>query len=65
MTQNERKQSGHIFELAGGEVRAWIEQDAIHIRAAAKGFNDPAELTASEARRLSLALKEMADIIET
>jgi len=47
------------YSLSDGEVRVWIEQEAIHIKAA-YGPNDPAELTKDQALELSEALKRLA-----
>jgi hypothetical protein len=43
------------IELSNGEVRAFIEQEAIHIMAVTTD-GDPVELTADEARTLAAAL---------
>ncbi len=46
------------FELLDGDVRVWIEQEAIHIIAVDR--RDPVELTEVMARELAAALLEMA-----
>ena len=48
------------FELLGGDVRVWIEQETIHMLARDSKYNDPIELTSKMAMQLSIALKEMA-----
>ena len=50
--------------LLGGEVRFWIEQESsIHLKAASP-HGDPVELTASDARRIGLALVEAARVLD-
>ena len=41
--------------LANGEVRAWIEQESVHIKAADR-FGDPVELADVEVKQLADAL---------
>ena len=43
------------FELSGGEVRLWIEQESIHLRVT-EAHGDPVELTKEEAVKLAEAL---------
>jgi hypothetical protein len=50
-----------IFQLFDGEVRVWIEQEAIHMIAHDPKYHDPVELTSTMARRLAAVLLEMAD----
>jgi hypothetical protein len=52
-----------VFELLGGEVRAWLEQETIHLVAGDILHGDPAELTPGMARRLAASLQKMADQI--
>lgn len=54
-------QGSEVFRLDDGNVRAWIEQEAIHLVAVDRG--DPVELTADMAIRLANALLEMANKI--
>ncbi len=54
----------HTYESNCGEVKFWIEQEAIHMRVIANG-GDPAELTISEARRIAHALLELADEVDS
>jgi hypothetical protein len=42
-------------ELANGEVRIWIEQEAVHIKAVDR-YGDPVELSDVEVRQLADAL---------
>jgi hypothetical protein len=51
----------HIFQLLGGDIRVWIEQEAIHMIANDRRHNDPVELTGKEARHLAATLIEMAN----
>jgi hypothetical protein len=46
------------FELLDGDVRVWIEQEAIHMIAIDR--TDPVELTEGMAKELAAALLEMA-----
>jgi hypothetical protein len=43
------------FEMSDGEVRLWIEQESLHLRAADE-HGDPIELTKEEAVKLAEAL---------
>jgi hypothetical protein len=52
------------FELLDGEVRLWVDQDALHIIAGDLRHNDPAELTSKMARKLAFELERLADIID-
>jgi len=57
------KHPAKIF--ADGDVCFWIEQESsIHIKAADRNFNDPVELTATEAREIGEALIETAKDLE-
>lgn len=54
---------GVVREFSGGEVRFWIEQEAIHLKAVSPENHpsgDPVELTGAEAKRLAVALLEAA-----
>lgn len=53
-----------VYELEGGDVRLWIEQEAIHLKACDSRHGDPAELTAESARELAKLLLKMADQID-
>jgi hypothetical protein len=50
------------FELLDGDVRVWIEQEAIHMMAI--DHRDPVELTETMAKRLAEALLEMVAQLE-
>jgi hypothetical protein len=52
------------FELLDGEVRLWVDQDALHIIAGDLRHNDPVELTSKMARKLACELERLADIID-
>jgi hypothetical protein len=49
-----------VFTLLDGDVRAWVDQDSIMLKAKDGKFDDPVELTPKEARRLAAALEEFA-----
>ena len=53
-----------MFELLDGEVRAWIDQEGIHIIAGDLQHGDPTELTANMARALATELRRLADILD-
>ena len=53
-----------VFELEGGQIRVWIEQESIHLLACDVSHRDPVELTAGSARAFAAKLKELADVIE-
>jgi hypothetical protein len=56
---------GQVFDFEGGDVRVWIEQQAIHLKAGDSHSRfDPAELTAGSARELAAQLLKMADAID-
>ena len=48
------------FELMDGEIRVWIEQEAIHIKAIEQASGDPVELTPEMAKQLADALNPLA-----
>jgi hypothetical protein len=48
--------------MCDGDLRAWIEQEAIHLRAAAS-HGDPVELSVDEVRVLAKELLRLADRI--
>lgn len=52
-----------IFEMSDGEVRLWIEQESLHIRAI-EANGDPVELTKEEAKKLAEALVEFCNAID-
>ena len=47
------------IEVSDGEVRLWIEQESLHLRAA-DSHGDPVELTKEEAIKLAEALVDFA-----
>jgi hypothetical protein len=51
------------FSLCDDEIRVWVEQEAIHIKAVDKS-GDPVEITKSRALELAEALKRLAATIE-
>jgi len=54
-----------VKAFADGDIYFWIEQSSsIHIKAAARNYGDPVELTAHEARRIGEALIETAAELE-
>ncbi len=61
--ENDSGQLGE-FRLLDGDVRAWIEQESIHLIAKDGKFNDPVELTAKMARQLAAALTELASRVD-
>ena len=46
------------FSVSGDELRVWIEQESIHIRAVAS-HGDPVELSVDEAQRLAQGLLDL------
>ncbi len=48
--------------MCDGDFRAWIEQEAIHIKAT-DTYGDPVELSADEVRLLAKQLLKLADRI--
>jgi len=48
--------------VSGGEVKVWVEQEAIHIKAISGG-SDPAEITKDQAIELAAAIKRLAGTI--
>ncbi len=59
----EEMQTNDMFEFEAGEIRLWIEQESIHLRACDKS-QDPVELSSDTARQLADKLKELADLID-
>ena len=51
------------IEVSDGDVRLWIEQESLHLRAA-DSFGDPVELTKEEAIRLAEALVSFAATVD-
>ncbi len=51
------------FEILDGNVRLWIEQESLHIKAA-DPHGDPVELTKEEAEILAQALLEISKEID-
>jgi hypothetical protein len=58
---SEPQEKRDSFELMDGDVRVWIEQEAVHIRAIEQISGDPVELTSDMARQLADALDRLAD----
>lgn len=52
------------IEISGGEVRVWIEQEAVHL-IAITAHNDPVELTRSEAIKLAKALMDLSEKLDS
>jgi hypothetical protein len=52
-----------IVTMGDGDIRAWIEQEAIHIKAF-DNHGDPVELSAEEARILAQELLRLAEGVE-
>jgi hypothetical protein len=53
-----------VHELEGGDVRLWVEQESVHLKACDPLHADPAELTVESARELARLLLELADQID-
>jgi hypothetical protein len=53
-----------VFELLDGEVRVWIDQDAVHIIAGDLLHNDPTELNVKMVRQLAVELSRLANILD-
>lgn len=51
------------FSVSGDEVRAWIDQESIHIRAITES-GDPVELSLGEVKRLAQGLLDLAARLE-
>lgn len=51
----------NCYSLSEGEIKVWVEQEAIHIKAVSSG--DPAEITKEQALELAAAIKRLADTI--
>ena len=51
------------FETSDGEVRLWIEQESLHLRAT-DAHGDPVELTKKEAVKLAEALLNFSKEID-
>jgi hypothetical protein len=47
------------FETSDGQIRLWIEQDSLHLRAS-DAYGDPVELTKEEAAKLAEALLKLS-----
>jgi hypothetical protein len=56
---DEFMEKGNAYDLSDGELRVWIEQEAIHIKAIDK-FGDPVGLTKEKALELAEVLKRLA-----
>jgi hypothetical protein len=56
-------QPDKIIALCDGELRAWVEQEVIHIKALAS-HGDPVELTCEQAKCLAQALNKWANEID-
>jgi len=57
------KRKAEVFSLYDGDIRVWIEQEAIHMKAVDHGV-DPVEMTGDEARKLAAKLIEFAEAID-
>lgn len=55
--------SKNFIQLSNGEVCAWIEQGAVHIKAI-NSYGDPIELTRKEVRDLAEALLQFCMVID-
>ncbi len=53
-----------VDQHMGGDVRVWIEQEAIHLVALARPDRDPVELTETMAGELVARLVEFADRLD-
>jgi hypothetical protein len=62
--EKKSEQESQVFELEGGDVRVWIEQEVVHLVAFAKPYHDPVELTAKMAKKLAAKLQEMAEKLD-
>ncbi len=57
-------QTSEVSEFEDGEVKMWIEQETIHLRAGDKSYDDPVELTSATARQIAQKLIDLADAID-
>jgi hypothetical protein len=62
MNFNSSQPKQEMFQLLNGDVKAWIEQETIHMIAI--DGRDPVELTQGMARKLSVALVEMTNQLD-
>lgn len=54
----------NIFALLDGNVRVWIDQDAVHLIAGDPRYGDPCELTSQMALELASILSRCANSID-
>ena len=59
-TRGKKWREGQVYNLMEGSVRAWIDQGAIHLKAAEPPHSDAVELTGEMAIQLATTLREMA-----
>jgi hypothetical protein len=52
-----------MIEIAHGDVRAWVEQEAVHLKAADQ-YGDPVELNAEELKSLIDELSRLYEIVK-
>lgn len=52
------------IEISGGDIRAWIEQESVHLLAVSDS-GDPVELTRSEVIKLAKALMELSEQLDS
>ncbi len=53
-----------VTEMMGGEVRLWIDQGVVMLKAVTARYHDPVELTTDAARRLAQILTELAETVD-
>lgn len=58
-TKGKKWRDGQVYSLMDGSVRVWIDQGAIHLKAAESPHSDPVELTGEMAIQLANTLREM------
>jgi hypothetical protein len=50
------------LEFAGGDVRMWLDQGVVMLKAVDPHYRDPVELNEDEAREIAHALVRLADL---
>ena len=62
ITENANNNKPNV-EVIDENIRIWIEQEAIHLKAI-DSYGDPVELTGASAKQLAARLMEMADRLD-
>ena len=62
--ESKRPDTNKVFTFCDGNFRAWIDQDAIHIKAVDE-HGDPIELSAEETRVIISEMIKLVDEIQS